>query len=213
MAPRRSKSEPAEKPTTPAFSLYATATATAGKSARVMSLSQVAILLDVSRNTVMRWISDGCPVEKAPPAGAKGVSYELDLAAIVRWLQAQAVEEAKRKLRDDRDLDELAGLAGDGVEDPKETVRLAILQIKLLKDQKTVVLRDHAIDALRRALGVIRQAVKGIPARTMGLFPGLEPEDYRTKYAAVTDFCIAAVEEGEKALREFDASTASTPDR
>jgi phage terminase Nu1 subunit (DNA packaging protein) len=204
MAPRRAKSEPIEKPTTPAFSLYATATPTAGKSVCVMSLSDIATRFGVSRNTVMKWIADGCPVEKRP--AGKGDSYELDIRAVIRWTTAQAVEEAKRQVRADLDLDELAGIAGEA-DDPKELIRIAALQLKFDENRRMLVRRDHALGTMRRAFGLVRQAVMAIPNRALDLFPGLEPEDHRRKYASLNDLCADALTDGAQALKDFDADT------
>lgn len=35
-----------------------------GKASRIMSLSMVAAYFDVSRNTVLAWVRDGCPIER-----------------------------------------------------------------------------------------------------------------------------------------------------
>lgn len=78
--------------TTPPDRFHAKPTHSTGKSVRVMSSSMVATYLDVSRNTVQAWINRGCPVEREPEK--KGESYELDLAAVVKWLQAQEIEKA-----------------------------------------------------------------------------------------------------------------------
>lgn len=67
----------------------------AGKSMRVVSLSMVATFLDVSRNTVLSWVRQGCPVEREPVG--KGDSYELDLADVINWRMAQAVDAAVEK--------------------------------------------------------------------------------------------------------------------
>ena len=54
-----------------------------GKATRVMSLSLIAVHLDVSRNTVLAWKRAGCPVERE--ATKKGESDEMDLADVHRW--------------------------------------------------------------------------------------------------------------------------------
>lgn len=69
-----------------------------GKATRVMSLSMVAAMLDVSRNTVLAWKRDGCPVEKE--ATKKGESDQMDIAEVVRWriaVEKEATADAARK--------------------------------------------------------------------------------------------------------------------
>lgn len=105
---------PAVEATTPASRLDAKRVATTGKRERVKSLSEVATLLDVSRNTVAKWIDDGMPVEVR--SMSKGVPHKIDVAEAVRWLKREARAEGTA-----RSGEPPAGAAGfpppDGGED------------------------------------------------------------------------------------------------
>lgn len=54
-----------------------------GKATRVMSLSLIAAYFDVSRNTVLGWKRDGCPIEKK--ATKRGESDQMDIADVISW--------------------------------------------------------------------------------------------------------------------------------
>jgi predicted DNA-binding transcriptional regulator AlpA len=79
---------PGAEPTTPADRLFSKKVAATCKRERVKSLPEVATLLDVSRNTVAKWVAEGMPVEVR--STSKGVPHQIDLAEAVRWLQRQA---------------------------------------------------------------------------------------------------------------------------
>ena len=66
-------------------------------SARLMSLQQVAQALDRDRNTVSKWISQGCPTVTQANADT-GQAWQLDLAAVVRWLEERAAGAAAERL-------------------------------------------------------------------------------------------------------------------
>ncbi|WP_279482266.1 terminase small subunit [Aureimonas sp. SK2] len=64
---------------------------------RQMSLSQIAGALDRDRNTVKKWLDQGCPfVEKADRD--TGREWALDVAEVVRWLERRSAEAAAEKL-------------------------------------------------------------------------------------------------------------------
>lgn len=64
---------------------------------RHMSLSQIAGALDRDRNTVSKWLDQGCPfVERADRD--TGRQWLLDLADVVRWLERRSAEAAAEKL-------------------------------------------------------------------------------------------------------------------
>ena len=57
------------------------------------SLMRVAALLDVHRNTVAKWIDEGCPVIQRADRD-RGIEWELSLAEIVEWRMSRAVQNA-----------------------------------------------------------------------------------------------------------------------
>jgi phage terminase Nu1 subunit (DNA packaging protein) len=54
-----------------------------GKSTRVVSASVLAAMFNVSRNTILMWKRDGCPVERE--AAKKGESDQYDIADVISW--------------------------------------------------------------------------------------------------------------------------------
>jgi phage terminase Nu1 subunit (DNA packaging protein) len=63
---------------------------------RTYSLSEAAKILEVSRNTLMRWLDDGCPsIERGDKAAGK--EWRLSIRNIVEWREEVAsLEERKR---------------------------------------------------------------------------------------------------------------------
>lgn len=57
------------------------------------SLMRIAALLDVHRNTVSKWIDDGCPVIQRADRD-RGIEWELSLSEVVEWRMSRAVQNA-----------------------------------------------------------------------------------------------------------------------
>lgn len=69
---------------------------------RVVSVKQAATLLGRDRNTIQKWLDQGCPyLTKADRE--LGVSWELDLGDVVRWLEERAGAAAAAKFGDSED--------------------------------------------------------------------------------------------------------------
>lgn len=75
------------------------------KRGRVMSLAEVSALLDRDRNTISKWLSQGCPAVTTANK-ATGQAWELDLAAVVRWLEQRAAAAVAEKFGGDGEGDD-----------------------------------------------------------------------------------------------------------
>ena len=61
--------------------------------AQTFSLNELAGLVGVTRQTVDRWLKQGCPfVEKADRD--RGKEWRLSLPAVIEWREKRAVEQA-----------------------------------------------------------------------------------------------------------------------
>jgi phage terminase Nu1 subunit (DNA packaging protein) len=70
---------------------------------RHVTLSQLASLIDRDRNTISKYVEQGCPVvERADRATGK--AWVLDMAEIVRWLERRAAESAVEKIGGSSDV-------------------------------------------------------------------------------------------------------------
>lgn len=58
---------------------------------RVMSLAAIASMLDRDRNTIAKWLEQGCPAIQRGNK-ATGTPWELDIADVVKWLVRRAAE-------------------------------------------------------------------------------------------------------------------------
>lgn len=76
---------------------------------RIVSVKQLHLLLDISRNTIDKMLADGAPyVEKGDVL--KGIKWKIDVAAFVKWLVEREKAKIKAGSDDDVDWDELATL-------------------------------------------------------------------------------------------------------
>jgi terminase small subunit / prophage DNA-packing protein len=71
------------------------------------SLMRVAALLDVHRNTVSKWIDEGCPVIQRADRD-RGIEWELALPEVVEWRISRSVQNA------------VAGYQGDAAQITKD---------------------------------------------------------------------------------------------
>lgn len=176
----------------------------AGGRFRTKSAADAAKLLGVSRNTVQGWIDEGCPCVSKPVRPGDGDSYRLDLAEIVRWRIAKAVAEAKvppkgRPSDGDEDDDP------KGLTDPEQRLKVANLAVKLLKEQKKVVLVDEVDALFERALGLIRQSVMAMPNRVIRFVPGLGVAETQSVHRKITDAAADTMEDAHKLVTAFVA--------
>lgn len=125
--------------------------------ARVMSLSQIAAALDRDRNTIGKWLEQGCPaVERADRATGK--SWSLDVAEVVRWLERRSAESAAEKL----------GGGPDGaVPEAEAKRRRAVAQAIIAESEATEILRTMAhwstiVDRVAVDYGELRSRLLGI---------------------------------------------------
>ena len=64
---------------------------------RVMPLAGIASMLDRDRNTITKWLEQGCPVIQRGNK-ATGTPWEIDIADVVRWLERRSSEAAASRL-------------------------------------------------------------------------------------------------------------------
>lgn len=126
--------------------------------ARHVSMKEASALLDRDRNTVKKWLDQGCPyVEKADRD--LGKSWVLDLAAVVRWLEKRAADATAAKL----------GATADGVISEDEAKRrravaqAVIAEIEASEVLKAVVPVSFVIERISKDYGELRAKLMSLP--------------------------------------------------
>lgn len=130
---------------------------------RYVSLKEAATLLDRDRNTVTKWIDQGCPfVERGDRE--LGKKWVLDLAAVVRWMEKRAADAAAEKL----------GASADGVTSEDEAKRrravaqAIIAEVEAAETLRTVVRISAVIDRVAADYNDIRGRMMAVPDAIAG---------------------------------------------
>jgi phage terminase Nu1 subunit (DNA packaging protein) len=69
------------------------------KGGKTSSLLHAAAVLEVHRNTLSKWIDQGCPVRQRADR-ARGIEWELSIKEVVDWRMKRAVEDAVSSYQD-----------------------------------------------------------------------------------------------------------------
>lgn len=134
--------------------------------ARHMSLSQVAAALDRDRNTVSKWIEQGCPVvEKADRATGK--QWVLDLAEVVRWLERRSAETTAEKMGAGE-----AGVISEAEGKRRRAVAQAIIyEAEALEVLKVIARYSVIVDRVAADYAEIRSRLTAIGEAVAGRVP------------------------------------------
>ncbi|WP_162249582.1 terminase small subunit [Rhizobium sp. Root149] len=130
--------------------------------ARVVSLQQCAIMLGYDRNTVEKWVKfEDCPyITKADRD--RGVAWELDLAAVVRWLQDRAVRNATGGGDEDGDGKPTAA------KKRKEDAQAIVAELEAADMLRMVVPLQPVLDRIERDYNEIKKRLMTLSAAIAG---------------------------------------------
>lgn len=131
--------------------------------ARHVSLSECAKLLNYDRNTLTKYLDQGCPsVERADRD--RGIAWVLDVSEVHRWIIDRSVSAVSEKL----------GAASDGLISEDEAKRrravaqAVIAEIEASEVLKTVVPISHVIERVARDYSEIKGRLMTIPDAIAG---------------------------------------------
>ncbi|MBY5873734.1 terminase small subunit [Rhizobium leguminosarum] len=130
--------------------------------ARYVSLKQAAALLNRDRNTVMKYLDQGMPaVEKADRD--RGVSWVLDTAEIVRWLEERAAKNVSDRLNgSDGKISDEEAKRREGV------ARMTIKEAEAAESVKVVARISSILDLIRRDYTELRLQLMAVPDTIAG---------------------------------------------
>jgi terminase small subunit / prophage DNA-packing protein len=131
---------------------------------RLVSLKELASILDRDRNTISKWLDIGLPyVDKADRD--LGKAWSFDTAEVVRWLEKRAADTAAEKLG-------VLGSDGKTSEDEakrRRAVAAAIItELEAAEAVKTVVRVSHVVDRISADYSEIRSRLMSLPDAISG---------------------------------------------
>lgn len=131
---------------------------------RLVSLKELASILDRDRNTISKWLDIGLPyVDKADRD--LGKAWSFDTAEVVRWLEKRAADTAAEKLG-------VLGSDGKTSEDEakrRRAVAAAIItELEAAEAVKTVVRVSHVVDRISADYSEIRSRLMSLPDAIAG---------------------------------------------
>lgn len=118
----------------------------------IANRAQLAEMFGVSLPTVDRWVTSGCPVVQR---GGRGVEWKFDTAAVSKWRQDRAVQDATGT--DKQDVDE--------IERRTKLAKMRQVELDLAKDMKLVAPIDEFERVSSARAAVIRQNVLNVAQR------------------------------------------------
>lgn len=127
----------------------------AAAKARHVSLKQLAELLDRDRNTVMKWVSQGCPFVSKGDRDA-GQAWVFDLAEVVKWRERVSAETAVEKIGGQRQDEESLKLR-------KMSAGVIILENDAAESVRLVARVSAMLDLVRKDYVEITGVLRALP--------------------------------------------------
>lgn len=123
------------------------------------SQKRIAALLEVHRNTVAKWIDEGCPVVQRADRD-RGIEWELSLPEIVEWRISRSVQSAVAGYQGD------AGLITKEEADRRRAVANAITaEISADEALRSVVSRHDAVADMATFCQVLKTGLANMAAK------------------------------------------------
>lgn len=129
---------------------------------RTFSLFEAASILGVHRNTLAKWINDGCPVVTKGDRG-RGVEWEICIADVIAWREQRLIEEISAKYQDK------GGATNEqGYRVRKAAAEAVVAEIEAESALKRVVDVEYVTTKLATFLGNLRTRLSAVGAKAAG---------------------------------------------
>lgn len=126
---------------------------------RRMSLTQVHRLLNRDRNTVAKWLEkDGAPYVQRG-SKERGVAWIIDIADLVRWLEARAAEEVAGRIPASGEADS----SKDEADRRKAWAQALRAELEYAEAKGEVVRKADALAVVAAEYADVREALDGLP--------------------------------------------------
>jgi len=166
--------------------------------AQTFSLNELAGLVGVTRQTVDRWLKQGCPfVEKADRD--RGKEWRLSLPAVIEWREKRAVEQA---------IGDTSRLDIDEARRRKTAAEAALAELDLSVKRGEVIALSVASEVIGDQLSACRARLLSLPTKISPLVAPL------TNIIECRDVIDAAVREALDEISGLDGTGGTgSPDR
>lgn len=164
MAPRKTASTRVLKstnptPQPPASPPEDSAPSTSARSeakSRHLSLQKLAAFLNRDRNTVQKYIDQGMPVVERADRD-RGISWVIDSAEAVRWLEERAATKVTEKIGEAR------GMSKDEADAQTAVYKMISASIAAAEDIRMVAKISDMLDVIRNDYVELRLTLKALP--------------------------------------------------
>lgn len=152
---------------------------------RLVSVKQCAMLLNRDRNTIQKWLDQGCPfVTKADRD--RGIAWELDIADVVKWLEERAAKSVAEKFGDPNDK-----TSKEEADRRKAVAGAVVAELEMIERLKSVVPVSSVLELWAKDHGEIKAKVMSIPEI---LAANVDPSIATTIRVLAEKHCRAALE-------------------
>jgi len=102
---------------------------------RTLTMTEAAAVLNIAGHTLKSWIDQGCPHQKIAVTRGRGIEYQIDVGAVMRWREKRAVEALSQQFDD---------LTADEARRRKLIAEAALIGLELAKAKGEVaVIADY----------------------------------------------------------------------
>lgn len=125
---------------------------------RTVSVKQCSLLLNRDRNTIQKWLDQGCPFVTQADRNL-GIAWELDVAEVVRWLEERAAKSAAEKFGDSED----GKMTEDEAKRRRAVAQAVVAELDMLERLKAVILVSDALDLWIKDYSKIKAKAMSLP--------------------------------------------------
>ncbi len=133
---------------------------------RVMSLVQIAMLLNKDRATVQKWMDNGCPyVQKADKR--LNIPWQIDISEVVKWLEERAGDAAAERFGASVD----GSTSEDEAKRRRAVAQAVVAELDMFERLRETIPFSYVVDLLTKDAVEIRDRVMTIPDALAGNVP------------------------------------------
>lgn len=169
------------------------------------SATRLAALLDVHRNTVAKWIDDGCPVLQVADRD-RGIEWELSLPEVVEWRISRATQNAVASCQG-----EIGQITSDEADRRKKVANAITAEVAADEALKAVVSREEAVGDVAAFCQVLKTGLANMAAKVAGRATSItSAPEIETMVRTETNRAFAAAR--EELARKWFSGTVSDHD-
>jgi phage terminase Nu1 subunit (DNA packaging protein) len=130
-----------------------------------VSVPEAGKIFGVSRNQILNWIKDGCPVVEKGERGKQG--YVLDTREMTQWREKRAVNNATASMD---------SMTKEEAQRRKISAEAELAELEIAKKRGDVVLLTEMQSALENEYAEVRSTLRKIPERCVLRVIGMTDE-------------------------------------